>query len=271
MARKKHVKREPDIVQRTLMGTFEQISGAGGILALCLIAALVALAVLWGVSNSREKANAAAWQQLAKAMETPDQEGQIEALEELLKEAPGTPARATALLLLAAAKHEKAMFDRTVGPDRREKLLGESRKLYGEFLADNSDHPLAVKAQANLAKVLEDSGEQQAAYDAFGRAAQACQDSDFSFLQGEMLWGQARCAREMKNTDEALSLLESAMTRGFISEGGGWKSAARQMHDELRKAKKNLLVEGATPDKPPVEEPHPPKGTEKPKGSPEKG
>ncbi|MHC4916484.1 MAG: tetratricopeptide repeat protein [Planctomycetota bacterium] len=271
MARKKHTKREPDVFQRALMGAFEQISGAGGILALILVAALVTLAVLWGVSTTREQGRAEAWKQLAKAMEAPGQADQIEALEELLTEAAGTPVQPTALLLLAAAKHEKAMFDPTVSTGRREKLLGEVRKLYGEFLDDNSDHPLAIKAQANLAKVMEDAGDHKAAYDAFGRAAQACQDSDFSFLQGEMLWGQARCAREAGNDDEALSLLESAMTRGFISEGGGWKSAARQMHDELRKAKKNLLVKGATPDEPPAEKPEPPKGTEKPGGPPKKG
>jgi tetratricopeptide (TPR) repeat protein len=252
MARKKiAAKREPDIFQRTFMGLFEQLSGVGLTFTAVLVGLLLVMALLWGFSSSREKADAEAWKKLTAATEEPDLDRRVKKLEKLVEELSGTGAHATASVLLAALLHEQATSDPVMGEGRRADRLGRCRELYREFLDAEPTHPLALKARADLARVIEDLRDYAAAEEAYAAAAAACQDTELSFMQGELLWGQARCALEQGRQAEAQQFLETALARASGDRDSEWVTAARQMHDSLRSAKgKSLLVDGAVSDEP---------------------
>jgi len=267
MARRKHVKRQPDIFQRAFTGAFEQISGAGMLIAACLVGLLLVMALLWGISSWRQKREDQAWKKFAAALREGKPAGQDKRLEEVLKETAGTRAHPMVLLALAARSHQKAIAlpARTMG--ERAKLLGCARRTIEEFLADYPDHRMAVRARANLAKALEDSGQVEKALAAFRQAAEAAADTEFSFMEGELLWGRARCAQKLGRSEKALELLERALDKDRSGRRSGWAIAAAHMRDTLRRPEpaKNLLVKGAARDKPPEEK----KAPEKP-GEPEK-
>jgi tetratricopeptide (TPR) repeat protein len=271
MARKKHAKREPDVLQRALMSFFQQLSGGGLILAGVVVLVLLVLAVLWGFSSSREKSEAVAWEKVSKALETRDPAKQFEAIEEAMNEVSDSEAHPTVTLVFAGRLHDKAIYDRTVTSRERVKLLQRAGGLCEGFLKNYPDHRLAVQARARLALVLEDAGEYSEAFAAFGKAAEACQETDFSGMQGQMLFGQARCAKKLNRRAEALQLLETAMARAPVGGQAGWRDAARQMHDALRSPKKDLRVLGAAPDeKPPEGEKKPPEKKAPEKKAPKK-
>jgi hypothetical protein len=252
MARTKvTAKREPDIFQRTFMGLFEQLSGAGGVFTAVLVGLLLVMALLWGFSSSREKARAEAWKKLTAVLEEPDLDRRVKKLEKLVDELSDTGVQTTAKVLLAAKLHEQVTVDPVMGDGRRADQLGRCRKLYSEFLDQEPDHPMALKARADLARVIEDLGDYPAAEEAYAAAAAACQDTELSFMQGKLLWGQARCALEQKRRAEALQFLETALARASGDRDSEWLAAAKQMLNSLRTPKgESLLVDGATSDEP---------------------
>lgn len=270
MARKKHVKKEPDIFQRTFTGAFRQLSGAGLTLAAVLIGLLLLIALLWGFSSSQEEEEQRAWERVGEVLDERDPGKQRELMEEVSEEIKGTRAHPMLLLIFAARLHDDAIRPDTPKSQRAE-LLKKSRRRSDAFLKAYPEHPLAHKARANLARVLEDAELLEAAFKAFGEAAAACQDTEFSRMQGKLLWGRARCAQKLGRPEDALRILERALAKTGSSETSAWRAAAEHMRDSLRKATKSLIVQGVERDKPPKEEKKPEKpGTEKPEKGKEK-
>ena len=108
MARTKvTAKREPDIFQRTFMGLFEQLSGAGVTVTAALVGLLLVMALLWGFSSSREKANAEAWKKLTAALEEPDLDRRIKKLEQELNATSKEAEQAAARMLVEARCFER--------------------------------------------------------------------------------------------------------------------------------------------------------------------
>lgn len=272
MARRKRVKtREADVFQRTFMGVFERLSGAGALLTAALVGLLLLLALMWGFASWREQAGDRAWREVARVLEERDAEKQLKLMEGCLQKVAGTRAHPVMMQVLAAQLHEKALKQSKVREEDRAKFLKRARKLSEEFLEKYPRHTLAVKARGRLAMVLEDSGEADRALTAFEEAARACRDTGFAFLEGKLLWGQARCAKELGRKEKALLLLERALAKDRSGRRSGWAAAAAHLRDVLRKPRKELIVKGAERDqpaeKPPEEEKEEDKDGGKPSGA----
>ncbi len=255
MARRKpQTKNEKDLFQRAFARLFDELSSAGVAFTGVILGVLLIMAILWGVSNSQEQAEAAAWEKVADALETRDPKDQLERIEEVMNDVSDTGAHPTIAIVLAARLHEKAIVDSTLLGTKREEMLKRARSLYEGVLRNNPEHPLAPKARGNLATVMEDSGDYDAAEKAFAKAAEACQNTEFEFMAGEMLWGQARCANRAGRTDEAIALLNQATSSPGV-RSRGWKELAQHLRDSLRKVSKdkNRLLQGVTADRPPEE------------------
>jgi tetratricopeptide (TPR) repeat protein len=253
MARKRVAKKEQDVFQRTFMGLFQQLSGAGLALTGLLLALLVVMAVLWGISSSQEEAESAAWEKVDRALKIRDANERMAKLEEVVNEISDTGAHPSVVVALAARLHDKALEPAT-SDSKRAELLKRARSLYEGAVRNYPDHPLAPKARANLAKVLEDSGEYKLAYDAYAEAAAKCADTDLAFLGDRMLWGQARCALKQGNEDDALKLLNRVVARHERRGGAGnWLAAARHLRESLRKVvgDENRILDGVERDTPP--------------------
>jgi tetratricopeptide (TPR) repeat protein len=256
MARRKPpAQRQQDLFQRTFTRLFQELSGAGVAFTGVILAGLLVMAILWGVSASNEEAQAAAWRKAAEAFDTRDSKDQLTRIEEVMKEIAGTDVHPTVAVVLAFRLHEKAINDTALSSAKRQELLKRARSLYQGVIRNSPEHPLAAKAQANLARVLEDSGEDEAAYEAFRKAAEDCQNTGLAFTQGKLLWGQARCAHKMGKVNEAIRLLNRATSR----PGAGantWKRLAQHLLDSLRKMpeKDNRLIKGVDRDTPPAAE-----------------
>ncbi len=254
MARRKpQALKKQDIFQRTFTRLFQELSGAGVAFTGVILAILLVMAVLWGVSTSNEEAEASAWDKVAKALDTQEPKEQINRIEAVIEEVADTGAHPAVAVVLASRLHEKAVNDAALSGAKREELLKRARNLYRGVIQNNPEHPLVPEAQANLARVLEDSGEYEAAYEAFRKAAEDCQDTDLAFTQGELLWGQARCAHKMGKVNEAIRLLNRATSRPG-ADASTWKGVAQHMLDSLRKMpeKDNLLLKGVDHDSPPA-------------------
>jgi len=261
MARRKPKTRsDQDLFQRTFSRIFQELSGAGVAFTGLILAVLLIMAILWGVSNSYEQAEAAAWEKVAEALETRDPKDQLERIEKVMKEVSDTEAHPSIAIVLAARLHEKAIVDPTLSKSKREELLKRSRSLYEGVLRNHPDHYLAPKARGNLAMVMEDAGDYDEAEKAFAAAAEACQGTGFEFMAGEMLWGQARCAHRAGRSDEAIRLLNRATSRPGTGAGSsGWKEVAQHLRDSLRKLAndRRRTLQGVERDRSPEAESQP--------------
>jgi tetratricopeptide (TPR) repeat protein len=243
-----------DAFQRALGRLFNELSGAGATLALVVLAVLVVMVILWAISGSQREAEASAWDRIAKAMDSRDPGVRTESIEEAVDEVAGTRAQPVAAVVLASLLHEKATVDTGLSAAKRKELLGRARDLYEGFLKNSQDHLLGPRIRGNLAKVLEDAGEYEEAARNFAAAAELCSGTEFGFLAGEMLWGQARCAHKLGRNEEAVELLNRATSR---QGSGSWKDMAEHLRNSLRAPSEgdNLVLKGVERDREPGEEP----------------
>lgn len=279
MARKKQHKRDADIFHRTFGGAFQQISGAGLTIAAVLIGLLLVIALLWGFSTSQEEDRQRDWEKIGEVVDEADPRKQRERMAEVVGEVKTSEARAMALFISANLHRDHAVLP-SIGKIERAELREKSRRRYEEFLKEYPKHRMAPEARGRLARVMEDSDLLDDAYKAFAEAATACEDTDFAMMQGSLLYGQARCAKELGRPEEALRLLERALAKDPRAGTGGWRLAAEHLRNTLRKSSKSLIVQGAQSDEPPEDEKKQPektggqkpeKGAEKPKGASKAG
>ena len=258
MAAEKRAKTNADIFQRTFVGIFHKISGAGAILIAVMVTLLLSMGALWLFVTLRESKEREAWKKLDAAMASATSSHKREGIEKVLDELSGSSAYPVALLACAGLAHQEALGTGPNVAEDRGKLLADARRYLDKFLADHGDHRMAVKARENLALVLEDSGDIKGALEAFEAAADAARDSDFAFLESKLLWGQARCAKKLGQDKQAARLLGMAMEQGRAG-GGEWQRAASQMEQEMRQLEEgeDLRVPGVVRDEP-LEEKAPP-------------
>jgi tetratricopeptide (TPR) repeat protein len=258
---KKRPTKEPDAFQKAVSEPVRRISGLGMTLAFGLLALLAVVAVLWVVAGRSEQKENEAWRQYDESLKERDPEARAKRLEKLAAETAGTGVRPLALLEAGVLYQEGALEQ---PPDKKLQRAEDLRKAVAvleKFLAESPGHRLAVPARERLALVLEDSGQYEKALQAFRAAAEKAAGSEWSFMNGKLLYGEARCKEKLGDKAGALELLERAVTREGGEQGGAWLVAARNLLGSLREpAKKDLRIPGAVRDVPP--EPEKPAGKE---------
>ncbi|HOX08373.1 MAG TPA: tetratricopeptide repeat protein [Planctomycetota bacterium] len=253
---KKRVRREPDAFQKTFGGLLEHVRGSGMLLIILLVGALVAVAALWVASSRRMETEAAAQSKLAAALEHPAPADRLTAVRKLAEESPDTRAGALALWTEAILLHEQAI------KGAKEENLREALQKIDAFLAKNPGHLLTPQALERRALVLEDtammlreSGKTDeaartfaSAAQAFEQAAKAVVDTDRAYLRGRLLYGQARCQTELKQTEQAVQTLEQALKAKTEDRGDPWRPAASALLAQLRPASRDLRLKATASD-----------------------
>jgi tetratricopeptide (TPR) repeat protein len=248
---KKRIRKEPDVFQKTFSGVFEQLRGSGMILALLLVAALVVMAAFWVASSRSARSEGAAQAQLTAALDQPNAAERLEALQRVVEATAGSQAEPMALLAAATLRHERALEVFRTEPGRREDELKRALVEIDRFIAEHPKHRWLPRALERRALILEDLGRTAEAAEVFGQAARAVPDTEFAYLRGKLLYGQARCQEKLQQRDEAVKTLELALAADAEDRGPPWRPSAAALLAQLQPAPRDLRVKDAVPDKPP--------------------
>jgi tetratricopeptide (TPR) repeat protein len=149
----------------------------------------------------------------------------VEALQALITQYPGTPAARLAVLQTAKAFYDAGDY-------------AAASTSYSEFAARNPKHPMVAVAHLGKIECMEAMGQTAEALTAYSKFIT---EHAGSFLTPPALFGKARCLEQMQKPNEARTVYEDFLTANPKSP---WKNdieeSLRQLDRETRKATVNL-------------------------------
>jgi tetratricopeptide (TPR) repeat protein len=264
---KRRVRKEPDVFQKTFAGLFEQLRGSGMLLSLLLVGVLVVMAAFWVASGRSSRGTAAAQAKLTSALDQPNQAERLAELAKLAEGESGGRTAPLAMLAEAALLHETAMAHPPSEKGGRDDELRRALALVDKFIAEQSGHRLLPLALERRALILEDQGDWTKAAEQFEAAGKKVSGTEFAYLRGKLLYGQARCQDRLQQREQAVQTLEAALKGEAQDRGEVWRPSASALLAQLRPAPQNLLVKDAAKDpEPPA--PETPSAPNKPPAKP---